>query len=331
MCWFSIQENVMNISESIAKKGFFHQKNFLTESEVDGLRELYENAPPPSNNLYPILSYGEMPTNIDSRVLEKVHALYDECFPKHPLVDDSIVFFPIIPGDGSRSINFPYHQDSESFFVCREHYYYLNAWIVIEKGDPAHSNLTVVPFDKLQEVAPVTCQFLAGNGATDIEDGWIHNYSLGTRYPLDFDLDAIAVTPHMEAGDLLLLRGDTVHKTQNQLTNRVAVSFRAIRSGAVLERRQFYSGSLVKLRMLRKNFRFYGAVDYLFKKANADLLTIDEFLEGRKRYFQSHDGEEAKAWISGFADHVERYGRTLAVLEQVSAQVEPRIVMALGT
>jgi len=57
-----------------------------------------------------------------------------------------------------------------------------------------------------------------------------------TRYLVDFDLDALAVTPSLSAGDLLLMRGDLIHKTQDADTQRVSTSIRVTYSKKTITR-----------------------------------------------------------------------------------------------
>ena len=181
----------MNVSDEIQRTGYCHIKNFLTPNEIDDLIRFYENAPPPSNNLYPTLDYGVVPDTIETTIMDKVHMLHDTCFPGEVFIDESMTFFPVVPADPSRSINLPYHQDHESFFLIGEHYHYLNAWMVIEKGDPAHSNLTIVPFDALRAKSQILHDFCVGNGATVISGDLLQNDNLGTWYKLDFDINDI--------------------------------------------------------------------------------------------------------------------------------------------
>ena len=318
----------MNLAETIAKSGYCHIKHFLSSDEVDGLRRFYQNAPAPSNNLYPTLDIGLVPDTVEKGVMDKIHALYADCFPGEIFIDESMTIFPVIPSDPSRSINLPYHQDHESFFLCNEHYHYLNAWMVIEKGDPEHSNLTIVPFDRLAEKSQLLHDFCIGNGATVIADGHLKNDNIGSWYKLDFDIDEIAITPHMEAGDVLLVRGDILHKTQNQLTHRVAVSIRGIRAATVLQRRGIYSGSTEKLWVLAKNYHVYGTLDYIFNRMGVDLITIGDYIENKRAI----DAEmEAGSYISKeFYAHLETYKKTISQLlsEKVSSKMNDRISLS---
>ncbi|WP_338510237.1 hypothetical protein [Burkholderia gladioli] len=319
----------MNLAQRITGSGYCHIKQFLTPHEVAGLRRLYETAPPPSNNLYPTLDFGLVPDTVEPSVMDKIHALYAECFPEEVFIDESMTCFPVLPAEPSRSIKLPYHQDHESFFLCGEHFHYLNAWMVIEKDDPAHSNLTIVPFDRLAAKSQLLHDFCIGNGATVVADGHLKNDNLGSWHKLDFDIDEIAITPHMEAGDVLLIRGDILHKTQDQLTHRVAVSIRGIRAASVLQRRGIYSGSTEKLWVLAKNYHVYGTLDYIFNKMGSDLITIGDYIESKRTI----DGElQAGSYMSKeFYAHLEAYKKTISQLlaEKVASKMNDRVSLSV--
>ncbi|MGU3778863.1 hypothetical protein [Burkholderia metallica] len=318
----------MNVSDEIQRTGYCHIKNFLTPNEIDDLIRFYENAPPPSNNLYPTLDYGVVPDTIETTIMDKVHMLHDTCFPGEVFIDESMTFFPVVPADPSRSINLPYHQDHESFFLIGEHYHYLNAWMVIEKGDPAHSNLTIVPFDALRAKSQILHDFCVGNGATVISGDLLQNDNLGTWYKLDFDINDIAITPHMEVGDLLLIRGDILHKTQNQLTSRVSVSLRAVRAATVLERRNLFSGSTSKLWVLAKNHHVYGMVDFIFERMGVDLITMRDYLVHKRQVHEELSTDPAVS--KDYHAHLEKYKKLLSQLlvEKVSSKMDDRVSMS---
>jgi hypothetical protein len=110
------------------------------------------------------------------------------------------------------------------------------------------SNVTLVPFDALRSRASEEWSKLVGNGGHRfvVENGrtaLFSNYGnvLSEKNPhpdryLDVDLEELAVTPHLAAGDLLLMRGDVIHRTQDVDSERVAASLRATYSGKVITR-----------------------------------------------------------------------------------------------
>ncbi len=156
-----------------------------------------------------------------------------------------------------RGINFSWHQDHESFFELQNHYDYLNFYIPIVKPRQDKSNLSIVPFDVLERQAPATFRRVVRSGATRfVRMGrWqlVVCDDTGTVHRVRGDLSEMAHTPQLAAGDLLLLRGDVIHRTQDTETERVALSFRASRAGTIVNRRRLAAGGMEKAHMMANN------------------------------------------------------------------------------
>lgn len=113
----------------------------------------------------------------------------------------------------------PWHQDHESFYIVQNHFDYVNFYMPIIKPDPTKSNICLVPFDVLQREAPRAHDFLVRNGAG-------HFHPVGGRWlATNDDLGGIRASSMRtwrssrslpsSVGDLLLMRGDMVHRTQD--------------------------------------------------------------------------------------------------------------------
>jgi ectoine hydroxylase-related dioxygenase (phytanoyl-CoA dioxygenase family) len=101
-----------------------------------------------------------------------------------------------------------------------------------------------------------------GKGAKRIEDGGngtsiISDDETGVDYPVPFDLNDLAISPEVAVGDLLILRGDIFHKTQDTNTNRVAMSVRATHSSTVMKKDVFYSGCAKKRAIIQNDISSY--------------------------------------------------------------------------
>jgi hypothetical protein len=99
---------------------------------------------------------------------------------------------------------------------------------------------------------------------------------VGSVHRVRCDVEAMAVTPTLAVGDLLLLRGDTVHRTQDADTERVAVSFRITCSSAVLERRRLVAGGQIKAMLMANNAPVYERMFAAFDGAGRKAMRIDE-------------------------------------------------------
>lgn len=266
---------MFSVAESIRTEGFHHQPGFLTAAEARGIKELYENTRRSTNKNYPIKQIIDCSVFAPS-VLAKVEQLQRDCFPEEELMLHGAVFFAVNTRDPKNSVNFAFHQDHESYFAFQEHYFYLNFYIAIEKEDVENSNLTVVPFSALKDKDPLMHDLVVGQGATEFHERSLQNDSYGTSYQFDFDLKEIAVTPRLAVGDALAMRGDIIHKTQNQAANRIAVSFRSVRKNSICNRRQVLFPSRKKLSIINKNYEMYAGIDYVFSRQKRDYLTVEE-------------------------------------------------------
>lgn len=140
------------------------------------------------------------------------------------------------------------HQDFDlDYRLSGDHLNYLNFWIALRKPRRDRSNVSLIPFDALRERAPEAYLRARGEGGLR----WIPESGrtalIGNRgeviegeesplLSLSFDAEELVVTPFTEPGDLLLMRGDLVHRTQDGETERVAASIRATFSGKTLRR-----------------------------------------------------------------------------------------------
>ena len=104
----------------------------------------------------------------------------------------------------------------------------------------------------------------------------------GTTHLAGADLETLAVTPQLEAGDLLLMRGDIFHRTEDHDTDRVALSIRATYSGTMIRRAHLADGGLIKARRMAKNDASYTAMFRAFDVAGRDELPLKDFQAAEK-------------------------------------------------
>lgn len=177
---------------------------------------------------------------------------------------------------------FSFHQDRESYYVWQTHEGYLNFYIPLIKPDRERSNLTVLPFDQLKLRSPEAYAKLIGKGAHMLEekdDGTeiIDESTDGSNLLVKFRAREIAETPPLSPGDLLLLRGDVVHKTQDADTDRVAISFRTIDTDLQISRSKLADGGMTKYMAMIKNRNAYQLVIDAFDAAGKTEMTSGEF------------------------------------------------------
>lgn len=247
--------------------------SFLTSEEIDILKQEYVVTKPAQNKNYALKH-----SNIAKSLLgEKVMALSKEVEKLTQLKIDMLMH-PVLYTD-TRHLNFGWHQDHENQYVFQQSLNHLNFYIPIIKPDPAKSGLSIVPMDKLEQRIGLTVnnfigsaakKFFVHNGVTFVQDD-----ETGERYDIPVDIDSIAVTPNLSPGDLFLIRGDVIHKTQDCDTRRVSISIRAIED-SVINKTKLFSGCNEKMQYIKNNHRYYDTVDQIFKaKDSENILASD--------------------------------------------------------
>ena len=272
----------------VDKRGFVYIPGYLRESDLELLREGFRLAleRDPNNDYFRI-----MPGEVLSKFQPMVQAISDSIRGAGITVDGvyggGLYFanYAARPNPESkkkaRGVAIGWHQDHDSYYMWQDHHNYLNVYIPIDKPDPDRSNLTVVPFDNLKARAPELCEKLLGRGAAT---GWTSNHGGfisddergGVIGRFDFDLAEIEETPSLKAGDLLLLRGDILHRTQDTLTQRVAVSFRLMNGQATISRKKLATGGFVKSRLMYNGRGAYKAIIRYFQRNRKNTVPIAE-------------------------------------------------------
>ena len=169
--------------------------------------------------------------------------------------------------EGNQS--FGWHQDHESYYLTQNHYHYLNLYMPIIKPDLSKSNLCIIPFDRLKTKSPTIYNRLVNKGAThyqiEKDKTIIYNDNDGGKLGvLDYSIEDIAEIPYLNAGDLLLIRGDVIHRTQDAETLRTALSIRITSSQDKIVKDKLVRGGLKKFQMMLNNVVSYQVIfDYL--------------------------------------------------------------------
>ena len=89
-------------------------------------------------------------------------------------------------------------------------------------------------------------------------------------------IESISVTPDLIPGDLLLIRGDVIHKTQDTLTHRVSVSFRVTNGNALINKNLLITGCERKQRYIKGSPELYNSILGVFEKLGKDEITANE-------------------------------------------------------
>lgn len=248
----------------LATKGYLIVRAFLDTGEIQQFEENFsaQQAPDYEGFRVKIPPYEFLLQHIDKfrRVTELVT---QRAGVRADVLTGGVYFFT----EGDQV--FGWHQDRESFYTCQNHRDYLNFYIPIIKPVPRQSNLSVIPLDRLKARAPDCYARVLGRGAAlfEVRDGKTVMQDENERAPaatFDFSLDELAETPELAAGDLLLLRGDVIHRTQDAYTRRVAVSVRFADSLHPLSKAMLVRGGAKKFRlMLHQHTRYQRILRYM--------------------------------------------------------------------
>lgn len=272
--------------EQFDAKGYIVLPKFFGTEYINIFKNDYEKAIKEKNVNSPII---DVSLGLKDTIRKKVQPVMDIMHLKTDLKAMDIIrgaaYFPT-----ERDINFPWHQDSKSYYLLQDAYNYLNLYIPIIKPEANKSNLKIVPFDILKKQAPHIYEKLHKRGST----GVVVNQDKGTQFIdnindslLDYtdqDINNLAYTPHLEAGDLLMMRGDVLHCTQDTETNRVALSIRLIHSSSMVQKKKLVECGVYKLRMLLKNSELFLTLLNCFEESGRDELSSLEVMDYLSRH-----------------------------------------------
>jgi hypothetical protein len=268
----------------LGDRGFLVVRNFLQPSQVEALANDFLQGEGPER--YPF-GFKPIGRRAMTAVSDSIEAALARIRVETDLLTDSVNFLTLSHYVAAWLAQRPYilHQDFDlDFRLTGDHRNYLNFWIPIIKPRAELTNVAVLPMDRLFERSPEAYHKVLGGGgqrwvpeggrtAVYGDRGTILEGPVEPLFWLDLDLEELMETPHLQAGDLLLMRGDVIHRTQDLETRRVAASIRATSTSKVLskERASYATGDAAEpiLKVLAR----------CFEKKGKDQVTIGEFLE----------------------------------------------------
>lgn len=264
--------------KDLETKGFVVIPSFLSATEIADFNEdFYRQGIDTANSNYRL---AKASPRTNARMAERAGEVLRRVSEQTGLRVDSPQVAWYFSTGKSAGVNFQWHQDHESFFQLQNHYDYLNFYIPIKKPRTDKSNLSVVPFDVLEHEDTELFRRMQRRGATHF--GCLARMRLvyfddgGDVHIIRGEMDRMAYTPMLAAGDLLLLRGDMIHRTQDSETERIAISFRASSAQTIVRRSRLAYGGLVKAKMMAKNPEPYQRMFRAFDQAGRDEMPAHE-------------------------------------------------------
>lgn len=263
--------------------GYVYIPNFLSATEIKLLASEYKHSKIVDNKNYALVH-----SEIAKKILgKKIKALMDRVTSETCLTIDHIT--PTVNYTDTKNLFFDWHQDHESYYVYQQSKNHLNFYIPIVKPDPLLSGMSLVPMDKI-------CEYLVGPqvnrivnyGATRfaVHSTYTHviDEETGKNFNIPVNLNSIAVTPAIGPGDLLLIRGDVIHKTQDNATRRVAISIRAIDGNAPVSKEKLQSGCEKKKQYIASNQQYYDSIFGLFEETKTDIIVSSDIDKGSNHW-----------------------------------------------
>jgi len=117
------------------------------------------------------------------------------------------------------TLHFGWHVDAERYWLYQDSFNVLNFIVYLDKSHPLEAGLQLVPFDALRARSPELHKLVLHGGAlafTKISSNSmvVKNENNDNFTIMDFHLDNVSCTLDLRVGDLLLIRGDVIHRTQ---------------------------------------------------------------------------------------------------------------------
>jgi hypothetical protein len=267
--------------KDLETKGFVVIKNFLSADQLDYIKNDYnrqkDNEVGDQDNKNYLLTYGMYPFLI-SLVQSTINLIDSQTNLTVNITRPVAAFFD------NQMVTTIWHQDPEPYYMFQDLYNALNFWIPIIKPDPCHSGISIVPHDVLQKTNPeVFNNQIVGKGAMRYQvigsKTKMINDNNGVESLLPVNINNLSVSPELAEGDAIILRQDILHKTQDMLTNRAALSIRCYNKDTVLSRDHFLTRCKKKNDMISNNPYGYKKFVEKFVNENLDHILISDIIK----------------------------------------------------
>ncbi len=139
-----------------------------------------------------------------------------------------------------------WHIDHYTYYFHKDHKNYLICYLPIFKPSKKHSNVALIPYNVLKKKDPNTFKKIKHRGAVRFRQvekdtkAWFDlrfkkNTKIGNWYALDDYIDDVdgwklnmnleknKLVPKLNLYDLLIMRADVIHKTNDAATDRIAI------------------------------------------------------------------------------------------------------------
>jgi hypothetical protein len=270
----------INSLTDLETRGFCVIKNFFEEHEIKLLQHDYTTTLADSNKNYNI----SIPSNQTlSVIIPRLDRVISQVTQTTNIVVDTYTNEAMYT-DTNR-IKFDWHQDHESFYVLQQSYNYINCYIPVIKTDKDLGGVSLIAMDFLKEYHPSFFDKIFNKGAQQVNKEHldtlrIYNAETNDTYRYQFDIESAATSPELEERDLLLIRGDVIHKTQDTNQYRVALSIRYADGSCLIDKNKLFGmTSKKKKEMIMNNKKRYEKLHNTFTESGQQILSFGELMK----------------------------------------------------
>jgi hypothetical protein len=270
----------MNNLNNLETKGFCVIKNFFEEHEIKLLQRDYNTTLADSNENYNI----SIPSKtLLSVIIPRLDYIIDRIKHNTNIIVDTYTNESMYTD--TKRIDFDWHQDHESFYVLQQSYNYINCYIPVIKTNKDLGGVSLIAMDFLKEQHPIFFDKISNQGAQQInkEQGSIlriYNAETNETYRYQFDIESFSTSPELEERDLLLIRGDVIHKTQDTSQHRVALSIRYADGNCLIDKNKLFNmSSKKKKEMIMNNKKRYKKIYNVFEQSGQQFLPFGELMK----------------------------------------------------
>ncbi len=252
------------VGDAVRTRGFAIVPGFLDAAEVARLVDDHAQAR--------ASEVDHVSTGVLAQYVDKVGAISTQASAMD-LVRNGLYF-------DTRRESWPWHTDAVAYYLYPE---FLLCWITLAKPDRRRSGIQLIAFDDVTAANPELAAWLRGRGATRTfvrgDTRVFHDSARREMFPLrDVGLlDRIATTPEVGPGDLVIMRNDVLHRTQDVETERLAVSFRVVDGASIVRRAQLLDMGSAKFGRMARNRNVFARRLAAFQLAGRDEMTGVEY------------------------------------------------------
>jgi ectoine hydroxylase-related dioxygenase (phytanoyl-CoA dioxygenase family) len=284
--------------KDLETKGYAVIKNFLSIEEKEKLQSMYkiqrelavDKKDPAHQGVSGNMKIIQMANlNMFKEKSEEVMKLVREhtdivvdCFPSYGAVFDNTLI-----------VN-EWHTDNEPYYLFQNSYNILTFWIPFIKTERETSNMIFLPHDKLPKdianrIKTIGAQILNVNPENNTT--LYRELDSGFEEVWNFNVEDLAVTVEVDEGDCILFRDDTIHRTQDKLSHRVALAYRCRNSHAMINKEKLFKYSEDKYKKASFDStslnKFFSVCNTLFEEKQTSDLCLTEIVEYLKTQYKT--------------------------------------------